>query len=379
MTKKTTVTPSPEQDFRARCEAYLRQRWEYITSQVEIDPTPLLGPLSDYPDVIDLIRASLRSKSKSYHYVLPTHLLAKCVNPALDARSIQVSYGTVGAFDARSLAHGVIVPFDQANFCVLGGAPEPYANNPLRIPAVTASFAGAQKQKGDWAKLVEALDLVEDKSDPVFTAAAFDQVLIEIFRLLADVKVLYPAPNRVSLTATNEILAAYLAERSGGERLEAVATALFRTIGERFKLFDDVRREKVNAADRSSGMSADIECRLNDELVLLVEVKDRSLTLVQLTTKLDRARVEHITEVLFLAQQGKEALEATAIETRIRQEFASGQNIYVTDFAAFALGIFILFGESGRVEFLRQVGAELDRVSSAIQHRRRWAELLRTA
>ena len=59
----------------------------------------------------------------------------------------------VAAHSTREVSHiRVIVPFDQANFCVLGGAPEPYANNPLRIPGVTAAFAGAQKQQGRLGK-----------------------------------------------------------------------------------------------------------------------------------------------------------------------------------------------------------------------------------
>lgn len=336
-------------------------------------------PLQSRPDLIGLIHDCLTSKTKSYHYVLPTHLLAKCVNPSLDAHSIQVSYGGSGAFDARSLAHGVIVPFDQANFCVLGGAPEPYANNPLRIPGVTPAYASAQKQQNDWTKLISVLDAVENAADRTFTTEVFDGVLFEIYRLLADVKVTYPTPNRISLDGTHDLVQQYLAEKSGGDRMEVLTTALFQTIGVRFKLFDEVRREKVNTADRSSGMSADIECHTDGKTVLLVEVKDRSLTLVQLGAKLDRVRAAHISEILFIAQSGKESKETELIDARIAQEFISGQNIYVTNFADFALGIFILLGEDGRVEFLRQVGLELDRGGSAIQHRRRWADLLRTA
>ncbi len=378
MSKKNQDGTSAEQDFRARCQAYLAARWESITSGYgAAEPPP--DPLHDRPDLVERMRSSLTSKSKSYHYVLPTHLLAKCVNPGLDVHSIQVSFGAAGAFDARSLAHGVIVPFDQANFCVLGGAPEPYANNPLRIPAVTPAYASAQKWQADWANLVAVFDEVETTADARFTARVFDQVLLEIYRLLARAKVAYPTPSRVSLQTTYELIQGFMAERSGGDRMEVLAAALFQTIGERFQLFDEVRRAKVNAADRSSGMSADIECWADGSVALLVEVKDRALTLVQLTTKLDRARAEHITEILFIAQQGKSLGEETAIDARMSQEFVSGQNIYVADFAAFALGIFILLGEEGRVDFLRRVGPELDRGGSAIEHRRRWAELLRGA
>jgi hypothetical protein len=43
----------------------------------------------------------------------------------------------------------------------------------------------------------------------------------------------------------------------------------------------------------------------------------------------------------------------------------------------FALGIMILLGEAGRVDFVDRVGKELDRVHSDIAHRKAWAELLK--
>ena len=231
----------------------------------------------------------------------------------------------------------------------------------------------------DWDKLVAVLDAVETSEDEHFVRSAFDQVLHEIYRLLANVTVIYPAPNRISLDQTNQLVEQYLAVRSGGERMEAVCTALFRTVGRRFSLFDEVKREKVTSADAASGMSADIECWLAGEIVLLVEVKDRELTLTQLDTKLDSARARHISELLFVAEQGKEPQALDAINARISSEFTSGQNVYVVNLADFALGILILFGEDGRVEFLSEVGSELDRVNARIEHRRAWADLLKQA
>ena len=159
--------------------------------------------------------------------------------------------------------------------------------------------------------------------------------------------------------------------------MEVVCAALFRTIGERFGIFDKVKREKVNAADASSGMLADIECWVNDEIVLLVEVKDRVLTLIQLDNKLELARSKHIAEILFIAESGEMQADADDMDARIVSEFISGQNVYVSDFFEFSLGILVLLGEAGRVEFLNKVGQELDRANSAITHRKDWAALLK--
>lgn len=367
-----------EISFLDKCREYLNERWSQVTQIFEQgQPLEPLGP--DYTELKQLIRHALTSKTKSYHYVLPTQLLSKSVNHFLDARSLQVSYGEPGAFDARSIAHSVIVPFDQTNYRVLGGSPEPYVNNPLRFPAVTAQYREQQKQKSEWDELVQVLDRVESVNEETFTKLVFDQILFEIHKLLTNVVVTYPTPNRISLHRTYYLIEEYLSERSGGDRIEAVCTALFQVIGERFSIFEQVRREKVNAADASSGMVADIECWFGGKIIMLVEVKDRSLTLTQLDAKLDSARAKKISEILFIAEQGKEKSEAIEISNRITSEFTSGQNIYVSNFSDFSLGVLILLGEEGRVDFLDKVGKELDRVNSAINHRRTWANLLKQA
>ncbi|MFQ5584703.1 MAG: restriction endonuclease, SacI family, partial [Calditrichia bacterium] len=130
-------------------------------------------------------------------------------------------------------------------------------------------------------------------------------------------------------------------------------------------------------ADASSGLVADIECYLDNKIVLLVEVKDRSLSLTQLNAKIDVARSNHIREILFMAQKGIEESNRNEIETKITQEFTSGQNIYVTDLLRFAEGILILLGEKGRVNFLNKIGPELDNSKSPIKDRKAWANLLR--
>lgn len=364
-----------QQEFIAKCQAYLDQKWEELTA--EFEQGELKDPLGTGHALIPLIRDCLTSTTKTYHYVLPTQLLAKSVAPELDAHSLQVGYDAPGAFDARTVAHKVIVPFDQANHRVLGGSPEPYVNNPVRVPSVTPGYRGQQKVKEDWDKLVAVLDAVEETGSGDFTERVFKQVLFEIYGLLADVTVVYPTPNRISVERTHYLIEQYLATGSGGDRMEAVCTALFQTIGERLSLFDQVRREKVYAPNAFSGMLADIECWVGDRIVLLVEVKDRGLTLVHLDAKLDHARAKRIAEILFIAKSGKHPDDAAEIDARILSEFASGQNVYVVNFFEFALGILILLGEAGRVDFLDRVGKELDRVHSDISHRKAWAELLK--
>jgi hypothetical protein len=363
--------------FVDRCRDLLTARWKQVSAAVESEnfADPLLP---DQASLRDRIVACLTSATKSYHYVLPTQVLCKCVDKRLDCHSLQAAYKKPGAFDARTVAHDVIVPFDHANHRVLGGSGEPYVNNPLRCPAVIKKYRGQQKNKADWDNLIAVLDAVENAPSAGFPGQVFDQIMAEVYRLLAGVQVVYATPNRVSLKQTAELVSRFTADKSGGDRLETVCTALFRAVGAAFGLFDDIRRQKVNAADAASGMGADIECWFKGKLALLVEVKDRSLTLTQLDAKLDVARVKRISEILFLAERGVEAGETQQTDERIKSEFASGQNIYVSNFLDFSTGILILLGEKGRVAFLGFVGQELDKANSSIVHRRAWSQLLKT-
>lgn len=367
---------SDEIPFLEKCKNYIIVRWPHLFEAIQ--KNNFVEPLGSDYQLKELIIDCLKSKTKSYHYVLPTQLLCKSVNSSLDCHSLQAAYNTEGAFDARTIAHGVIVPFDRENHNVLGGSPEPYVNNPLRCPAVTREYRSQQKNKKDWDKLIKILDIVEERNDEKFTAKVFDQLLVEIYKLLSESKVIYPTPNRISLDQTISLIWHFIEGKSGGDRIEAICAAFFKTIAEEFDLFDEVRRGKINEADASSGMVADIECWLKGKIILLVEVKDRSLTLTQLNSKLDIARSKTISEILFIAEQGLDKAEEKEVKKRIESEFSSGQNIYISNFLDFSTGILILLAEKGRVLFLSKVGEELEITNSAIVNRKAWANLLKS-
>jgi len=194
------------------------------------------------PAVRDAIRRSINSKTKTYRYVLPTQLLSKLARPELDCRSVQAGSGLAGSFDARSICHGVVVPFDRENNNVLGGSSEPYLNNPLRIPAIRPAARQAQKDKDGFDDLMEVLDFAQE--NPNHLVGLVREVLTAIRDRLTEVSVTYPVPNRASLQQTHTILRDFLNDRTGGLRLQAVAVAIFRVIGDRFNLFSEVQNQQ---------------------------------------------------------------------------------------------------------------------------------------
>jgi SacI-like restriction endonuclease len=353
----------------------LAHEWEEISQLAET------GKLKDClkdSKLLSAVRLSINSSTKTYRYVLLTQLASKLADSSLDSRCLQASRGGRGAFDARTVAHAVIVPFDQANQNVLGGSQEPYVNNPLRVPEISSAYRGAQRNWKGWDKLCLVLGAVEKQNDKAFTQQVFRQVLTEIYRRLSAVRVVYPVPRRVSLKKTIEAIETFLAEHSGGDRLLALSSALFVVIGTTFGLYSKVRRGKITAADQASGMVADLECvTKNDRIIFAVEVKDREITISQLRAKLRTIREKQVSEIFFVAQ-GMVASEKSQVESLVNHEFTSGQNIYITDLEKLSRIALALIGESGRRAFLAETSNQLEQYHSDIIHRKAWASILAT-
>src|SRR5438552_5059114 len=353
----------------------LRVEWAKISALAEAKK--LKDWLSN-PKLLEAVNLSTNSPTKTYRYVLPTQVLSKLADSSLDSRCLQASRGGYVAFDARTVAHEVIVPFDQQNENVLGGSDEPYVSNPLRVSEVSAINRGAQKNKLGWDQLCFVLTTVEEKKNTEFTRLIFRQILTEIYRRLSTVRVVYPAPRRVSLAKTIDVIQTFLSEHSGGDHLLALSSALFTIIGRRFRLYEKVRRGKITAADQASGMLSDLECVTKDgRIVFAVEVKDRQITINQLRAKLRIIREKQVSEIFFVAQGPLES-ERSEVEALIDREFTSGQNVYIADLVKLSTAALSIAGEDGRRDFLMETANQLEMYKSEITHRRAWASILET-
>jgi hypothetical protein len=357
-----------KQDFFEEARVKLIQLWQKVSGHIEAgNPSFKLRE-----DAIQLkIEQALQSPSKTYHYVLPTQVLAKIIDPSLDARVIQKKHAGTGAFDARSLSKKVIVPFDRENHNVLGGSPEPYVNNPLRVEAVSHEYTASQKNKQDWTALVEVLTWVEENSEQIENV--FLAIMSVIYEKLCHQSITYSIPNRISHKQTNRIIENFLRDASGGDRFAAIATALFAIIGKYFYLFDDIDRRHTNAPDAQSGQVMDLDCRKDGQLVMSVELKDRELLLTHLQEKLPSIRNRNVSEGFFLSRGIPD--EVNALEDFLQKQHQMGHNIYVFTLADFANIVLALVGERGRTRFLEEVGSTLDRFSELV-HRKAWEKLL---
>ena len=326
----------------------------------------------------EAVKRIVNSRTKSFRYVFPTQLIAKAVDPALDCRSLQAGSGRSRAFDGRSVASKVVVPFDAANHRVLGGSTDPYVNNPLRVGMVSRTHEGSVRDKQGWRDLCHVLGTVERRHKAEFTTCVLKQVLLEILHRLEATRIEYPVPRRVSLDNTVRLIQDFLSVRSGGDREQAVASALFEVLGRHFGIYEQVRRRTTTAPDTATGQVADIECLHSGRVVLAVEVKDQALTSAHIDETLGKARRAKVAEILFLAQRGICPTDEEGLPEKRRREFELGHNVYIFDLESLARVVLAIAGETARTVFLETVGRHLDLYRSPLEHRRAWHDLLRS-
>lgn len=350
--------------------------WQEVSQRSEIEPA--LSYLVD-THLVQAIHNSINHAQVSYRFCLPIQLLGKLCNHEVDALALQRGLGSLDqrSWDARSLGSRVIAPFNIAQENVLGTSLDPYVGNAMRIARMLRSDTSKKDLVG-WNVLIDVLESVETANDPSYTEMVLRQVLLEFKHRQRSLQFSYPVPPRTGLATTLQLASEFLSQRSGGDRALAVSGALFDVIGGSFGLFAKVVRARINASDEASGLSADLECLdANDQVVMVVEVKDRALKLMDIEGTISKTRQRGIRDVFFAAPN-IDPSDAQAIHNRIATTFAAGQNLYVSDVLVLAQAVLALGGEASRTLFLVRVGEHLDTWNTQPSHRQAWKKLLET-
>lgn len=110
-------------------------------------------------DIGEKIYSVLTGSHKTYRYILVNALLAKATNQAINVLSLQKGDGKQGKFDARSLCHKVLVPFERLKLQgSLGDSNEPFLNKPARF--VTLSTDNAVRAGRDRETLESVINIL---------------------------------------------------------------------------------------------------------------------------------------------------------------------------------------------------------------------------
>ena len=141
--------------------------------------------------ITENIELILCASHKTYKYVLVTGILAKATCPAANPITLQAGAKLKGAYDARSLCHKVLVPFER-DFLhnILGGSNEPFLNKPARFTHLSKNNAVRKGQdKETLLLLINTLGSIKNsKVAKQYLACAFDflrKKLTKLVKLMA--------------------------------------------------------------------------------------------------------------------------------------------------------------------------------------------------
>ena len=109
-------------------------------------------PQCSYKDFVDFV---VKNKHKTYKYILFTALLSKSADNDINGLCLQAKSSLEGAYDARTICHKVIVPFEMETLDkVLGGSNEPFLNKPARYTELSVTNA---VRRGNDKKILHSL------------------------------------------------------------------------------------------------------------------------------------------------------------------------------------------------------------------------------
>lgn len=311
----------------------------------------------------------------AFRYILPAQLLAKLADPARHALALQARSELPGSFDARSFCKQYICAFDRDNHRVLGGSDDPLVGNIGRRPELDAAWLSVGRRAAQGGSELVAV-LTRAQRHPELVEPLLRLALSRIADRLARTRIVYPRPNRISLADGESLVSRFLADRTGGRRLQAVAAALFDTIASRFGLFTDVEVGHVNKSDAARGDVADLNCRdAQGRTLLAVEVKDRRLSIREVEDTLRVARDRGVVEILYVIRGGIDTAEETALRQLQERQFTAGHNVYAVELDALLRPCLILFAEYGRLAFVEAIGNRIDAMAELVD-RQAWQRLV---
>jgi len=226
--------------------------------------------------ITDGITRVLYGTHKTYKYVLVNGILAKAASNEANPIALQAKAPIDGAFDARSLCHKVLVPFERDFLSnILGGSNEPFLNKPARFTHLSKDNA---VRKGNDQEtlylLIELLSSIESSEDAKdYLACVFTILNNQIDEKVSVFEGAYDyTPTLVEIY---EFSSRFVKVSFEGETSALIVGALETLLHEYLNSDYRVVVHKINQSGASSREIGDIDIYDDDEYLYSIEVKDK--------------------------------------------------------------------------------------------------------
>ncbi len=302
-----------------------------------------------------LIDYVLDNTHLTYKYILVTALAAKATDSSINPLCLQAKSTLPGAYDARTICHGVIVPFEKNTLGkALGGSNEPFLNKPARFTELSKYNAVRRgNDQNILFRLVDDLPKVKTREE------AYGGLVYALKRLIAvrEEKAALTEFNIENLDSNAATLYSFidklLCENYEGEILTLVVAGLF----EQFMAEQPdykVEVHPVNESGASSKEISDLDIYLNGELYVSNELKDKDFTDHDMEHAADKVIAAGKGQINFVIGRHGGCSEKVIVST-IRKYLAQGFVINVVPVDFFVLTILSLIKSVNVESYLKYI------------------------
>lgn len=223
------------------------------------------------------IKRVLYGTHKTYKYILVNGILAKASNNDVNPIALQAGAPVRGAFDARSLCHKVLVPFER-DFLknVLGGSNEPFLNKPARFTHLSKENAVRKgRDKETLLLLIKILSSIKTSEEAnEYLACAFSVLQKRIEEESNDFEAV--ANYSPDLIEIYEFSLLFTSKSFEGETTAIIIGALELLLHQYMDGNYVVKTHKINQSGASSKEVGDIDIYRNGVFYYSIEVKDKN-------------------------------------------------------------------------------------------------------
>ena len=289
---------------------------------------------------------------KTYRYILITALLAKATNSKINPLSLQAKAEIIGAYDARSLCHSVLVPLESELLDrSIGGSNEPFLNKPARYQTVSLSNpVRAGKDK----KLLENLYTV--LSEIKTSKEALESLHISIKYVLEKSSIHNKALSIISNSNDSYLKIIEFIQIFVDKSIEGQVAAI--TTGTVLSLYYDshdgykVITHPVNQSGASSKEVADIDIKKDGLIFKAFEIKDKAFSKYDAEHSAIKASKYGLKSIIFII--GKNIKYESIFLDNISKEILDKTNINVIfiDIINFTKSIIAISGNNNFGKFV---------------------------
>ncbi len=299
----------------------------------------------NFDDVIyEKLSCCFKHDHKTFRYILLNGILAKCTNPDANPLALQAGASIDGAFDARTLCHNVIVPFER-KFMEnrLGGSNEPFLNKPARFK--TLDRGNAVRKGDDKAILFLIIDIFESddfNQNPI----SFLEHLLCIIKSSKIKKIKFVGSDfdkNISSEFVRKTITELLKRPFEGTSL--VFSVLL--IMEINKISTDwnavISSNHVNQSGSSQNEICDIDIKnLHGEFLFGIEVKDKSFTNMDVGHAISKVKASSASRLVIICRDFSQYHGRTSLNSIISEQLKEGFDLTVIDILTYSRGLISL-------------------------------------